>query len=321
MKKLLIGASALAFAGLSHSAQAQCGEVSITEMDWDSSAVVTHVSKFLMEQGYGCQVQLVPSSTTPAVASLAENGEPDIVTELWVNYTPAYFDLKDEGRVQELANVLSDGGIEGWWIPKYLADARPELTTLEGIAADPAAVGGRFHDCPEGWGCDVTNSNILAASGLIEAGVERFQHGSGETLAAAIAAAYENQEPWLGYYWAPTSVLGTYPMVAVDLGDYDEEAHNCNVTEECATPAVSAYPTAPVITVVTTDFADKEPEIAELMGNISFDNALMGALLAWKEANNASAEEAAVYFLSEYPDVWGPWLNDSARENLSALLN
>ena len=65
---------------ISSPASASCGKVSITEMNWASSQIITEVSKFLMEQGYGCNVEKVPSATTTAVASLAENGEPDIVT-------------------------------------------------------------------------------------------------------------------------------------------------------------------------------------------------------------------------------------------------
>ena len=58
MKRIAF-ASALALgAAGAASAAADCGEVSITEMDWASSAVVTYVSKFLMEQGYGCTVQV-----------------------------------------------------------------------------------------------------------------------------------------------------------------------------------------------------------------------------------------------------------------------
>ena len=320
MKKLIFASTIAAGAAFGTSATADCGEVSISEMDWASSAVVTYVSKFLMEQGYGCTVTLVPTSTTPAVASLAETGEPDIVTELWAAYTPAYFDLKEQGKVVELANVLVDGGVEGWWIPQYLADEHPELTTIEGIMANPELVGGRFHDCPDGWGCNFTNNSNLIASGLLDAGIERFQHGSGETLATAIAAAYADKEPWFGYYWAPTSVLGSYPMAQVDMGDYNEEAHNCNVTDDCATPAMSSYPTAIVLTVATTTFADEEPEIAELMSKVQFTNAQMNEILAWQDGQGASYEEAAVYFLTNYNDIWGSWLNDEARGKLSALL-
>lgn len=131
-------------------ARADCGEVSITEMNWASASVVTNVAKFIMEQGYGCKVTAVPSDTVPAATSLAENGEPDIATEMWINSAPVYQKLEEEGKVKTIANVLSDGGAEHWLIPKYLADKHPELRTIEGILANPELVGGRFHNCPEG---------------------------------------------------------------------------------------------------------------------------------------------------------------------------
>jgi len=321
MKKTLLGVVAATSMGLmGTTAMADCGDVSITEMDWASSAVVTSVSKFLMEQGYGCNVTVVPSSTVPALTSVAETGEPDIVTETWVNSIPVYEELVASGKLVVVADVLSDGGVEGWWIPQYLADAHPELRTLEGVMANPELVGGRFHDCPSGWACEIVNNNNIKAIDLEANGIERFQHGSGETLATAIASAYTAEEPWFGYYWAPTSVLGKYPMVRVDVGAHDPEAHACNSSAECATPKLSAYPEAKVTTAVSGTLVDREPEIVELMSNISFTNAQMGDVLAWQQDNNASYDEAAVYFLTNNTDVWGNWLNAEAKEKLSALL-
>lgn len=320
MMKRIALASASVLALSATAAAADCGEVSITEMDWASASVVTSVANFLMTQGYGCDVTVVPTTTVPAITSVAETGEPDIVTELWTSYTEVYEELVAEGKLVEMSKVLSDGGVEAWWIPAYLAEEHPELTTLEGIKANPELVGGLFHDCPTGWGCDITNFNNFKAAGLGEAGVERFQHGSGETLATAIAAAYESEQPWFGYYWAPTSVLGKYPMVQVEMPPYDEVAHICNGLETCETPTLSAYPASNVVTAVTTTFADREPEIAEFLSKMSFTNAQMGEVLAWQETNNASNEEAAVHFLTSYPDVWKDWLSADAQENLSALL-
>lgn len=304
---------------LSTAAKADCGEVTITEMDWASASVVTAVSKFLMEQGYGCKVTVVPSSTTPAVASVAETGKPDIVTELWINSTPAYEKLEKEGKVQTLTDVLSDGGVEAWWIPSYLAEKHPELKTIDGVLKNPELVGGRFHNCPEGWACRTVNDNLIKAFD-VRGNMEVFDHGSGETLATAIASAYTDKKPWFGYYWAPTDILGKYPMVQVDVGPHNAEAHTCNGKKDCATPAKSAYPTARVVTAVTTDFAKREPEVIELMKNVSFTNAQMGEVLAWKKDNKASAEEAAVHFLNSYKDVWSGWINDDAKKNLSAIL-
>ena len=72
MHKTLLGLAGATFGAMlmtsvsTTSAEAACGEVTITEMNWASSAVVTAVSKFIMEQGYGCSVVKVPSATLPA---------------------------------------------------------------------------------------------------------------------------------------------------------------------------------------------------------------------------------------------------------------
>ncbi|WP_299650509.1 ABC transporter substrate-binding protein [uncultured Jannaschia sp.] len=322
MKTLLTTAAlaaGTAFGGAAF-AQQDCGEVTITEMNWASAAVVTSVADFLMAQGYGCDVRVVPSSNVPALVSVAETGEPDIVTELWTNGTPVYDEMNEEGTIATLTDVLSDGGVDGWWIPKYLADAHPELTTIEGLMANPELAGGRFHQCPEGWGCKNINNGIFRATGFEDAGFEIFQHGSGETMATSIASAYENEEPWLGYYWAPTSILGQYEMVQVDLGPYNAEAHACNADPDCDEVGMSSFPPAPVKTVVTPDFVESHPEVTEMLSNLAFTNEQMNGLLAWQEENNASADETAVYFLSNNSDVWSQWVDDAAREKLAALI-
>lgn len=319
MKRLLLAtAGFITFAAPSWAES--CGNVTITQMDWASANVVTSVAKFLMEQGYGCTVTAVPSSTPTALTSVAETGTPDILTELWVNTAPAYAKLVAEGKLVELADVLSDGGIEGWWVPQYVVDANPEAATLDGILANPALIGGRFDNCPDGWGCRTVNDNMNRVLGMEGKGIEIFNHGSGETLATAIAAAYADEQPWFGFYWAPTAILGKYPMVLVDMGGYDAGVHECNSTGDCAEPGISDYPRAAVKTAATTSFQAREPEIAELMARMTFTNSQMNGILAWMEDNNASAEEGAVHFLTNNKEVWAGWLNDGARQNLSALL-
>ncbi len=325
MKKLLVaafaGVVAAAGLGVPGKASADCGEVSITEMNWASSQIITEVAKFLMEQGYGCTVEKVPSATTTSVASLAENGEPDIVTELWLNSTgDVYAKLEAEGKVSRLAEVIAPGGLEGWWVPAYLAEAHPELASIDGVLANPDLVGARFNNCPDGWGCRIVNDNLVKALGVEAAGIEVFNHGSGETLATSIAAAYEDKEPWFGYYWGPTALLGKYEMVKVSLGDIDGGVHSANQNKDNPSPGVSDFPPAPVLTVATAALTEREPAVAELMGKISFEVGLLSGILAWQEENSASAEEAAVYFLSSHSDVWSQWINDGAREKLATFI-
>jgi len=318
---LLLSAALVAAFSVPAQAQDDCGTVSITEMNWASAAVVTRVAEFIMTNGYGCEVTVVPSDTVPAVTSLAENNEPDVVTELWVNSTGEVFSrLESEGLVVRAGPVLDPGGVEGWWIPSYLLEEHPELATIEGVLANPELVGGRFNNCPTGWGCRIHNDNLLAALDVESAGLEVFDHGSGETLAASMASAVEAGEPWFGYYWGPTVPLGQYDMTQVSLGEYDEAIHAANGNADNPNPGVTEFPSAPVLTVVTADFAEREPEVFEFLTHMSFSVDTMSSVLAWQDENGASAEEAAVYYLSNNSDEWAGWLNDSARENLGALI-
>jgi len=297
-----------------------CGKITLAEMNWPSAQVITRVSKFFIEQGYGCTVQVVPSATVTATKSLAEVGEPDIVPELWLNGALALNKLLDEGTVVELNRVLSDGGIEGWYVPNYIVEKHPEITTIAGLKANPEVVGGVFNQCPEGWACRVSSQSLIEALEIKEAGFKIFSHGSGETLATSIASAFEEKKPWFGYYWSPTPVLGKYPMTRIDIGPVDLDVHNCNADATCERVGISQFPPSPVATIATKSFVAREPEVAELMRKVAFTNAQMNEVLAWKKDNSASGDEAAVYFIQNYKDVWVDWLSDDAKKKLANLL-
>jgi glycine betaine/proline transport system substrate-binding protein len=320
MKKLAFAIAFAALAAPSVALAEDCGEVSLTEMNWASAAIITKITEFLMVQGYGCDVTLVPSATTTAVTSLAETNEPDVVIELWLNSAPLFRELEAEGKAKVATNVFSDGGVENWYVPDYLVEAHPELATIDGILANPELVDGKFHNCPDGWGCRIANDNLVQAFDFETNGMEVFNHGSGETLAAAMASAYEAKEPFFGYQYGPSAVLGRYNMVAVDMGPHDAETHACNQTVDCATPGKSSYPAAPVLTVVTTDFTESKPELFDLVSNINFTSSEISQLLAWQEENGASNEEAAVYFITQNKDTWMGWVSDEAGEKLGAIV-
>ena len=319
MSKRPLYALVLAGAMAPMAANAECGEVSVAEMNWTSGGIMTGVTEFLLEQGYGCDVTVVPSATTTAITSLAENNEPDIVPELWVNSAPLYFELAEEGKVVKASDAFSNGGTEHWLVPSYLVEENPELATIEGILNNPDLVGARFHNCPDGWGCRIVNDSLKEAFDLEGNGIEVFNHGSGETLKAAMASAYEAGEPYFGYYWGPTSPLGKYDFVSVDLGPYNEDVHDCNQNTECNEVGVSSFPSASVFNVVTSDLAEREPEAFELMQNLTFDNDVMSGLLAWHTDNEASVDEAVVYFLQNNQEEWMSWLSEDARANLQGM--
>ncbi len=78
MKKLL--ATLILTAGIwslaGPSSAAECGGVSIAEMDWASAGVAAHVDKFILETGYGCSVKLVAGDTMLTFTSMNEKRSP-----------------------------------------------------------------------------------------------------------------------------------------------------------------------------------------------------------------------------------------------------
>jgi len=71
---------------------------------------------------------------------------------------------------------------------------------------------------------------------------------------------------------------------------------------------------------VSREFAVENPDVTDLMRNLTFTNQMMGSILSWQEEKNASPDEAAVYFLSNNSEVWSGWLNEAARGKLAALI-
>src|SRR5690606_41724970 len=52
------------------------------------------------------------------------------------------------------------------------------------------------------------------------------------SLVASMASAYERGEPWVGYYWEPTWVMGLYDMTLLDEPEYTDECWE--TTKACA---------------------------------------------------------------------------------------
>ena len=66
-------------------ANAACGKLTIANMNWASANLMAEVDKFILENGFGCEVELVEGATMPTFTSMAEKGEPDVAPEFWAN--------------------------------------------------------------------------------------------------------------------------------------------------------------------------------------------------------------------------------------------
>jgi glycine betaine/proline transport system substrate-binding protein len=331
MKKLL--ASAILAAGLSAfagGAKADCGSVSIAEMNWASAGVAANVDKIILEEGYGCSVEMVTGDTLPTFTSMNEKGQPDIAPELWINAVRTPLDKAvAENRLVIAAPILSEGGQDGWWIPKFLADAHPEIKTVQQALErpdlfpspeDPSK--GVIYNCPPGWQCQASLGNLFRALDGEKKGFQIVETGSGAALDGTIAGAFEKKTGWLGYYWSPTAILGKYEMVRLSFGVPHDKAEwdACTSVIDCAEPKVNSYPVSEVYSVVTKRFADEAGVAMDYLKKRQWPNATVNGILAWQVDNQGTYEDAARHFLETMPDVWTQWVSPEVAEKVKAAL-
>lgn len=329
MKKLII--AAIVSAGLSSPAFAgECGKVTIADMNWNSATLIANIDAFILRHGYGCDSEIITGDTMPTGTSMVEKGEPDIAPEFWTqNFKEALEKGVADKRLRVAGASLSDGGEEGFWVPEYLVKKDPSLATISGIIAnakmfkhpeDPSM--SAFMTCPAGWGCQITNGHLYEALKLKNAGFDLVDPGSGAALAGSIAKAYERQQPWFGYYWAPTAVLGKYKMVKVDFesGINQDHFNDCLTQEVCESPKPSMYPPSPVKTITVESFATRVPEAFAYLGKRAFKNAQMNELLSWMEDNQADGDIAMEHFMKNYESTWTPWVPAAAAAKIKKQL-
>ncbi|MBH0237324.1 ABC transporter substrate-binding protein [Methylobrevis albus] len=310
----------------------ECGTVTIANMNWQSAEVLAWIDQIILSEGYGCDAELVPGDTTPTLTSMMEKGAPDVAPEAWINAAREPLDKAvAEGRLHYASESLSEGGVEGFWIPKYLADANPEIKTVDDALAHPELFPapedpskGAVYNCPAGWGCQILTTNFFKAYNAADKGFDLVDTGSAAGLDGSIAKAYEREQGWLGYYWAPTAILGKYEMVRLSQGEgleHDKaEWDRCNAVADCADPKPNAWSKSEVYTVVTDRFKQAGGPAYEYLTRRTWENATVNKLLAWMVDNQATGEDGAKHFLAEQPDVWEKWVSPEAAEKVKAAL-
>ena len=332
-KGVLLAASLLLGATLALPAQAQetCGtgrKIDIAEMTWPSAAALAHIHATILGEGYGCNVEIVTGDTVPTSSSMLSRGTPAVAPELWTSsIEQPWKEGIAEGKVVELGDAITDGTVEGWFIPRYVQEANPELKTAEDVIARPDLFPdpeqpdqGRLYSCPPGWACELSTSALFEAYEM-EDTWNLFSPGSGGALDASIARAFLRQEPILFYYWGPTAILGKYDAVQLDLGEPKPDVYACNTNPECEDPAgKTAYPSSPAVIGAAKWIETEAPAVAEYFSKVGLSNAQISKLLVYGDENKADAAATAENFLKTEEATWTKWVSPEVADKVRASL-
>jgi len=336
LKTLLVSAVfALGVTSISGTANA-CGKLVIAEQNWASAELMANVDKIILEEGYGCEVELVPGATMPTFTSMNDKGTPDMNPEQWANavYTPLKKAVSEKRLI--IANQAPITGLgEGWWINPAAIEKYPQIKNMTAMeilehpewfpSKEDASKGG-FMGCPAGWGCQLANANLYRAFDMEKKGWVLLDPGSAAGLDGSIAKAADSNEPWIGYYWNPTSMVGKYNLQQLDFGvpfAGRDNWDNCITLAEqdCSDPKPTAWTKSEVNSIVSANFAKTGGK--DVLGYVekrTYPGTVMNGMLVFMADNQAKGSDAAVEFLIKHEDIWTKWVSSDAANKIKKSL-
>ncbi len=295
--------------------------VIFADLSWDSAMVHNRIAAFILENGFGYpKSQYVAGDTIPLTAGLAK-GDIDVSMEIWYeNQQEAVDGFVKAGQITKLG-VNYDDDVQGFYVPTYMiTDGQlPKDISVENIGKywqlfkdpqDPSK--GAFYGCIPGWSCGAINEQKFKTYGL-DQNFNIIVPGSGAALLASMKSAYQQHKPWFGYYWAPTQALGEMDMTQVAEPPYNQATWDKD--KGCAYPSVS------VDVYANSDWAKKQPKaVIDFLSAYHTTTAQNNDFLAYMDKNKATHEDAAIYFLNKYKDVWTKWVSSDVAAKVEKAL-
>lgn len=295
-----------------------CGTqpITIARMSWPSAEILAEIHARLLARAFDCEVRVTPGDLAATGSSMGSTGQPAVAPEMWTTRAADVWNAAITAQmVRPAAPTYVETGLEGWFVPGYVAQAHPELRTAASLAAAlPALAGGarvKFISCPVDWACSVINRNLVTAYGLSGL-VDLIEPGNRFEMDTLIAEAVSRNEPALFYYWQPNAVLAQLDFVALDMGPYDDDAAKCLARIVCAAPRPSAFPSDSVVVALSEWVFTDIPAIASYFQRTSLPLKAMDTMLSQLNEPGATAGGVADRFVLEHEDIWREWVGDAA---------
>ena len=296
------------------------------DLSWDSIQVHNRIAGFIVKNGYGYDVEYLPGETIPIVTGLIR-GDLDVDMESWTENIQEVYDKGiQSGDIIDLGPNYPDSW-QGWLVPTYVikGDAKrgikpmaPGLKSVYDLPKywkvfkDPEnPKKGRFYSSIPGWGVTAINTQKLKSYGLDKYYTD-FMPGSDAALSGSMVAAVKKGKPWVGYYWAPTWVLGQLDMTPLEEPGFDQKIWD--TTKACAFQAVQ------VNILVHKSLPERAPEVIDFLKKYETTTALNNKVLAYMRESKADTEKATIWFLKNYEDLWTQWVPAEIAKKVKAAL-
>lgn len=296
-----------------------CGsrEITIAEMPWPSAAILAHIHSIVLFEQMGCAARVVSGDTASTGSSMATTQQPAIAPELWISrISEIWNSATSAGSVRPVANTYLGGPMEGWFVPGFVAEEHPELTSAAQLSPLRGLFMGetrsRFVTCPADWACSIINANLMRAFNInivfgAEVPADRFE------LDRILAEAISRRQPIVVYYWQPNAAISQFSLKPLELGRYDADAWPCLAMAECERPLPSAFPPEPVVIAIAQWLQDEAPLVVDYLQQAIMPLEEMNRLLALLSEGGTSPAEIARQFYDTREEIWRAWLPESLK--------
>ncbi len=308
MKKYLTTMSGAIVLALGASTQVSAGGIAKSAVnDWTGGAVMCEIIHQILENEMDFKVKRIVMPSGPGRDEGIRSGDLDYGCELWPSYstTKEKF-VKEYGGDGSILKVSDDGivGVSSYYVPRYMVEGdgapAPDLKTWEDMnkysdlfKTLETGDKGRLLGCPTAaWQCE--DPKRLELLGL---NYEAVELGSEAAHWAEMQAAYKRKEAFIAYAWEPHWIHAALDLVKVELPEHSDDKWPAtgwalDVTYNYANP----------------EFAEKNPEVIELMTNFELTNDMQAPLILAIDVDGKDMGDVASEWLAANEDVWKAWL-------------
>jgi glycine betaine/proline transport system substrate-binding protein len=332
----VLAVSAISLSLMPALASADCGKARLADFDWNSANVHTGIVQFILEHGYGCEVETTRGSTTPIMAAHYDS-QLDVVTELWYDNIVTQYDAVEAEGIIENIGINTPDSQQAFYVDRNTAEKyniksvldmnNPEIAAL---FTDPENSDmGRMVSCIGGWTCYTINHVKQRVYGL-DKFYTNFDPGSSGALAAEIAGAFAKNRPIFTYYWAPTALMGKVDLVRLVEPPYDAacwgammdvvEDIKANGKDVYKPTCATEYKDMSLDKSVLTAWADTHPDETAFLRAYSIPTATVNKLLAFYEGEaDGDMELLAMEYLQNNSE-WKSWVSAEVAAKVSGAL-
>jgi glycine betaine/proline transport system substrate-binding protein len=279
------------------------GTVRIALNGWVGYEASAEVLAYILREEMGYEVQLMRVDEQPSWQAL-DQGVLDVIVENW-----GHEELMELYGPEGNGTVVDGGpngneGVIGWYVPAYLAEEYPEITTVEGLEEHTdlfrtAETGDRGEFLAGAPGFVTQDQGMINAFDL---DLEIVYAGSEASQITEVRRRYADEEPVLFYFYDPQWLQEELDLVRVDFPDHYE---GCDADLDDVPCDYPAYELNKVFRAGFVETGDPAYRFLDAWTWTNSDQNQVARLIA---DEGMDPTEAAKVWVRENPDVWRPWI-------------